>query len=137
MVDEISLTAVRNKILELGKKINAPEEYLLMRTKTDHFGYPHIEVKDGFYHFIVIDRGTVARHSQTKDIDLLLYWYFECAISEMASTYEINHKNPDQDFRRIWFARQIELMRILSPIWTQWLKKELDEVLGRVPFSDP
>ena len=138
MVDRNPLIEIQNKIIELGKRINAPQDLLYMPTKTDHFATPHVELKKDTYHLIAIEKGHETFHKQTKDINILLYWFLgDYVTSQMATKYELNHRISNQDFRRIYFSRHIELLEILNPLWAQWKKKELDEVLERYPFEDP
>jgi hypothetical protein len=55
----------------------------------------------------------------------------------MATAYELENRNPTEDFRRIYFVKNIELMEILDINYAKWLKAELDEILEKHPYSDP
>jgi hypothetical protein len=54
----------------------------------------------------------------------------------MATRYEVAHRGPDQDSRRIWFARWVELMTVLDPGWGAAVQRYVDDVLRRSPAWD-
>ncbi len=95
----------------------------------------HIEISDA-YHYIYSERGRVFRHRTTTDLDELLYWIFNALTSTLSWDYEVRHRREGEDSRRQAFAKQIELIGILSATWADRLRKELDEVLCRHPFHD-
>lgn len=54
----------------------------------------------------------------------------------MASEYELEHRKPNEDFRRQLFAKQIELMEQLDSKFAQWNKEELEKILEKSPYED-
>jgi len=67
----------------------------------------------------------------------MLYWSFKDVTFDMATAYELENRNPTEDFRRIYFTKNIELMEILDINYAKWLKTELDEILEKHPYHDP
>jgi len=37
----------------------------------------------------------------------------------MASKWEVQHRIPDEDFRKQMFTKQFELLAVLDPAWTE------------------
>ena len=72
----------------------------------------------------------------TKDGEQLLYWIMEIIISNMAYSYELEHRAPQRDPRRIAFAKELELFGIINKSWRQLKKSKLDEILKNNPFDD-
>jgi hypothetical protein len=53
-----SISTIRKKVREYGKRINAPSQLLTVRSTTDEFGTPHIEIDKKGYNYVVSERGT-------------------------------------------------------------------------------
>ena len=130
-----SISTIRKKVREYGKKIGAPKQLLIVPTTTDGFGTPHIEIDDQEYHYVVSERGTEHKRKTTRNIHKLLYWIFKDIVFEMASDYELNHRNPEEDFRRILFKKDLELFEKLDEQWYLWEKVELDSILKENPYE--
>jgi hypothetical protein len=136
MLKIYSISTIRKKVREYGKKIHAPSHLLSVRASSDGFGTPHIEIDENGYNYVVSERGEEFERRQTKDIDKLLYWIFKQIVFIMASDYELENRKPNEDFRRQLFAKQIELMEQLDSKFVQWNKEELDKILEKSPYED-
>ena len=51
-----SISTIRRKVRELGKKINAPHHLLTVRATSDGFGTPYIEIDKNGYKSVVSER---------------------------------------------------------------------------------
>ena len=136
MVKIYSISTIRKKVREYGKRIHAPSRLLTIRTSSDGFGTPFIEIDEKGYNYVVSERGEEYERKQTKDINILLYWIFKLIVFEMASDYELENRKPNEDFRRQLFAKQLELMEKLDSKFAQWNKEELDKILEKSPYED-
>ena len=136
MVKIYSISTIRKKVGDYGKKINVPSHLLTVRASSDGFGSPHIEINEMGYNYIVIERGTEFERKQTMDIDLLLYWIFTSIVFIMASEYELENRKPNEDFRRQLFSREIELMDKMNSKFGQWKREELAKTLETTPYDD-
>jgi hypothetical protein len=99
-------------------------------------GDPHIEVDELAYHYVVAERGKEVSRLTTTDLDELLYHVFQGVTFRLAGIYEVNHRAKNQDFRRILFRRQIELLLQLSDAWSKRCAQELELILREHPFDD-
>ncbi len=131
-----SISTIRKKVREYGKRINAPSHLLSVRSSSDGFGTPHIEIKKKEYNYVISERGTEFERRQTKNLDKLLYWIFKSIVFNIASEYELEHRKPNEDFRRQLFAKQIELMEKLDSKFAFWEKEDLEKILKEHPFDD-
>lgn len=102
----------------------------------DHDGGMSHVVIDTRYHWISKDRGTVTQHQQTDDVDELLYWIISSNAAGTAGRWEMEHRHPTDDFRRLYFARTVELLARVKPEWAERKQAEWEAVLMRHPFVD-
>ena len=61
---------------------------------------------------------------------------FEKITFEMALEYEVAHRIPKQDSRRLLFSYQLKLMNKLSLKWRNQLQKKIVEIVKRNPYQD-
>ncbi len=132
----LTLSTISNKIRGLGKKIKVPKGLYPTFGSSIDFGHPHIEVDRNGYHYVVVERGIEHEKRTTQDIDELMYWVFKAITFSMASDYELHNRIPNQDFRRLLFAKQIELIKIINPAFFERLEKEKNEILKQHPYED-
>ena len=98
-------------------------------------GYPHVEVADGLYHYVVVERGQECARLSSADYDDLLYWIFR-DMTHRQAFYEAQGRLEDQDCRRIAFPRQIELMKWLGLQMGERMEQEISDILRRHPYDD-
>ena len=135
MGDLYSISTIRKKVREYGKKIGVPKKLLTVPTTTDGFGTLHIEIDDQGYHYVVSERGTEYKRKTTRNFHTLLYWIFKDIVFEMASDFELNHRKPEEDFRRILFNKDLELFEKLDRQWYMWEKEDIDNILKENPYE--
>ena len=130
-----SIATIRKKVKEYGKKVNAPKNLLTVRSTTDGFGTPHIEIDKNGYNYVVWERGSEHERKTTKDLHKLMYWIFKDIVFKIASDYELNHRNPKEDFRRLLFGKVLELFEKLDEQWLAWEKEDIDNILKVNPYE--
>ena len=127
------------KIRNIGKKINAPDNiYPDMRRPryNGYFAYPHIEIKPPYYHYVVIERGEELQRKKFHDVNDLLFEVFYKITFDMAKQYELYNRVEGQDFRKILFTHQLNLMKCLDSTWHDKAKNEIDIILEKNPYND-
>ena len=132
----LTLPEIKAGVDRLASKINAPENLLPTYGYSEDFARPHIEVDSRFYFYVVVERGQELDRKWAPFLDQLLEWIFVGVTSQMAGTYELTHRVKSQDFRRIMFARQIELLALLSPDWANRENERHQAILKCHPFRD-
>jgi hypothetical protein len=132
----LTLSQIKYKVDKLAKIIEAPRDTLPTFEHSEQSGRPHIEVDSRGYHYVIAERGHEFERHTTSDLDELLYDVFESTTFEIACKYEVEHRNFEQDFRRILFKYQEELLSKLSPAWGERRIMEHAEILQQSPFKD-
>lgn len=127
---------IKNKVITLGQRINAPNSLVVISNISPQNGKPHVEITNGEYRYVTEERGVVFDEKRTACLDELFYWIFRDVTAQMAQDYECENRKNDQDFRRIMFDKQLELLGGLSAKWRLWRKQEIEETLARNPFVD-
>jgi hypothetical protein len=131
-----SISTIRRKVKELGKKINAPEDKLRIYSQPPGFGGPYIEIDNNGYHYIVWERGREHERRTTTELDELLYWIISDITFQMACEYELQARASNQDSRRLIFKKQLELLKKADSIFYTQGKQEIQELLKKYPYKD-
>lgn len=124
---------LRDEIARLGSIIGAPVNQLVGFDSRIDMGAAFISVEAGGpYDWIVKERGQTLEHRTTHDVDDILFWSFEATTASMASCWAAQHPDEQQhDFRVGMWARQQELLMLLSPAWVnRWRNRLISDVQG-------
>jgi hypothetical protein len=125
-----TLDAIRERVEELAGQIGAPPDSLPTFGRSED-ARPHIEVeRDGRMAWVVDERGAEIERRATLDRDELLYWTFESVTWLMA--YQEARGAPGDDFRRLLFTRQLELLGQLKSQWRDRVSTEKAQYLREV-----
>jgi Immunity protein 63 len=85
---------------------------------------------------VLTERGSEFERRATFDLEELIYWISSDAAFELACQYELKNRVSGQDFRRMMFAKHIELMSIVKPEWGARKAREYEAVLAQSPYHD-
>jgi len=88
------------------------------------------------YHYCGIERGVINGHEITDDLFEISYWIYSFATSMMASRYELRHRINNQDFRRLMFKKQLELLELIGANYRKRGEMYIDETLKQAPYDD-
>lgn len=99
-------------------------------------GSLHLEFPAGRYAVVATERGQEVSRRETSDIDELLYWLFASAAWSRGWAYELAHRHPTQDSRRIAFATTLDAIGQISPVWRTRMCDEQALILAEHPFRD-
>ncbi|WP_419785538.1 Imm63 family immunity protein [Pseudodesulfovibrio sp.] len=129
-----SVNELQNEIIRLGKIIDAPESYLKIG---DGFEVVcNVEIHDDEYHYVLVERGIERKRIISKSASDIMYLFVESASHGLASNYELENRIPGQDFRRLLFKKQLELLEKICPEWARKRQEELTEILESHPYDD-
>lgn len=132
-----TLTEIQNIVNELAEKINAPNYLLPTFSSPIGDATPNIEIDSlGLYNYVISERGNEYERKITSDLNDLMYWIFASVTFSMACDYELKNRIENEDFRRIMFAKQEELLGLLNKDWEEKEKKEHQSILIISPFDD-
>ncbi|MDA8335172.1 MAG: Imm63 family immunity protein [Peptococcaceae bacterium] len=88
------------------------------------------------YHYVCTEKGNITSHQITDDLFDLSYWIFKGQIWVMASEYATKHKIGGQDFRRVYFAKELDLMALMGDNYRKRHEIAIDEILKNHPYND-
>ncbi|MDC8004829.1 Imm63 family immunity protein [Aureisphaera galaxeae] len=132
-----TLTEIQSIVNQLAEKINAPNYLLPTFSLPIGDATPNIELDSfGLYNYVISERGRERERKITSSLHDLLYWIFSSVTFSMASHYELKNRIEGQDFRRIMFAKQEELLGILHEDWKEREVREHQTILKNHPFND-
>ena len=132
----MSISTIRKKIRQYSKQINSPKRLITVRSTPTQFGDPHIEIDERGYHYVNWERGIEHERRTTEELDELLYWLMADITHNMASDYELNHRVPKQDFRRLLFETQLNLLKKINADFHNRMEEEINEILINNPYQD-
>lgn len=112
---DASLLELRRLVRRRAAVIDAPNSILPTYVTSQQSGRPHIEREGDELCYVVCEKGQEQERRRTRSKDELLYWIFRGVTFSMATSWEAANLEPEEDFRRGLFARQLELLEQLNP----------------------
>ena len=131
-----TLREIEEDVNSLAVRIGASANDLPSYGQSRDFAFPHVEVADGQYHHVVVERGQEIDRKSSTDYNDLLYWIFSDATHNLAFDYELKNRIEDQDCRRIAFPKQVQLIAKISTAMADRKRKEIEAILLRAPYDD-
>jgi len=132
----LTLPEIKAEVDRLAARIGASGYLLPTYGRSEDGARPHIEVDSRGYHYVVIERGQELERLTTNNLDELLFNVLEGITFSLASKYELAHRVESQDFRRILFQHQAELLSELYPHWGEREAQHHKQILREHPFDD-
>lgn len=134
-----SIKHIQDEVRSIGKKLcgdSKPAYLFSVACSATHSGAPHVEIVGDEYHFVVTERGSEFERRKTNDIDQLLYWFVSGDAGQLARDWELERRVDGQDSRRLWFAKEVELLQTINPEWAKRKEQHQQDVLKEHPFND-
>jgi len=123
-------------IRRLAAKIDAPDRLLPTFDHVVGDATPFIEQRGDGFHFVVSERGTEYERVVSSDATEILRLVFLGITFDMAVDYEVGHRMPGADPRRLIFARQRELLEQFDSAWARRRQQETEGILRQNPCRD-
>lgn len=130
------LASFAAEVRRLAAVVDAPANLLPTFGRSEDFARPHIEFDGTRFHFVVVERGQEYERISSTDPDPILYEAFQSVTFSMATSYELRHRRPGEDFRRQMFDVQLDLLARLSSAWARRRREAIEATLGNHPFTD-
>lgn len=127
-----SLDEVKDAVNQLAPIIQPPEDLLPTYGVRRDNGYPHIEIDGTLMSYVTMERGQETERRSSTELDDILYWVFESVTFSMAADWELHHRVEGQDFRRLLWTKQLELLDALNPTWTARCRADLGHLIAEV-----
>jgi len=132
----LTLAEIKTEVDRLAGVIGASAGLLPTYGVSRDGAYPHIEVDARQYHYVVVERGAELERHSTAVLDELLERIFKDATFSLSMKYELAHRDPARDCRRMLFAHQVELLAQLSATWAAREQQRHQDILRTHPFDD-
>ncbi len=132
----ISIHTIKSRYYSIAKQLNAPAKYVGFAMTPRDFGYPHVEVHEPEYHYVITERGNDYERRRTTDPDELLYWLISDLTWQMASDWELDNRIEGEDPRRLRFQHDIDLLSKVNAEWAERKKAYYEETLKSHPYHD-
>jgi hypothetical protein len=97
---------------------------------------PFIEIDRYGYNYVCIERNEEIFRKIPPDLDWLIFEVFRDITWQMASEWELKHRNPNEDFRKQSFAKRVELMKRINPTFGERIEQEINQILLYAPYSN-
>ena len=88
------------------------------------------------YHFRALERGVILRDNTTQSLSEITYWAIKNDVSEASAIYESKNRIPNQDFRRVMFAKRLHYFEAIGTEYAQIACAEIGIILKKAPFQD-
>jgi len=132
----VTLAEVEAAVRALYARLGAGEGALPTFGYSVDGAHPHVEVDARGLHLVTVERGQETERFTTPDLDALLERIAVGAAFGMACTWELRHRVPRRDVRRLIFARQVEILRRVSDAWADGEAERHAAILRTHPFDD-
>ena len=127
-----TIEELRTELLKIGEQLGGgtrPNHYFIIPAHPDSFATPYLEIHGKEYHFIVCERGIELARKVTLSDDEILYWFVECGVEGLASSYAALQTTPEREFRNIYFRKQYSLMLAINSEWATRKRKKITGIL--------
>jgi Immunity protein 63 len=130
------LSNIQTSYREYAQRIGVPPAKIqLNETPTDK-GAAHIEYDGSELCYVVTERGRELERRRTLKPDLLLYWLISDLTHALASSHAAKFRRQPEDFRRMLFVKQLELLGAIKEEWRERRAEEIAVVLATNPYRD-
>lgn len=132
----LSIEEIQKEVDKLVSKIGYPPHSVTVFSVPTNDGTPYVSFENQMYNYISSERGYEFSRKTTKSVNELLYWITLGFVSNISFQYELEHRIPGRDGRRIAFPMIIALMAIMNKEWEVKAQKEIDQTLSNAPYND-
>lgn len=132
----VTLREIEREIRSLAARIDAPEGAFPTFGASEQDGTPHIETDARGLHWVVCERGLELERHTFETLSALMEHVFDSITFGMGVAYELRHRRPLADGRRLIFARQLFLMERLSTEWSERCAARIRSTLHAHPLDD-
>jgi len=123
----------------LAKQIDAPTSLLPLVDNDGMGDGQYVEIEGKYwqtFRLVVKERGQIVHFEMAADLDELMYHIFKDVTRYMASQWELINRKQNEDSRRQLFAKQDELLTILSSKFSDKFKVDTERILNTAPYKD-
>ncbi|MGK3144642.1 Imm63 family immunity protein [Pantoea sp. C2G6] len=132
----MSIEGIQKEVDKLVSKIGCPPHSVTFFSAPTNDGTPYVSFENEIYNYISSERGYEFSRKTTKSLNELLYWITSAFVSNISFQYELEHRIPGRDGRRMAFPMIIAFMARMNNEWEIKAKNEIDQTLSNAPYDD-
>lgn len=125
----LSPERLRQRLEQELLKIDGPSNLLPKINQSNSIAVPFIEISEYGYNYVCIERNEEIFRKMPPDMDWLIFEVFREITREMAIKWENENRNSKQDSREQLFARWVELMKKIDPVFGRRIEQEVNQSL--------
>ena len=88
------------------------------------------------YHYVFTEKGEITSHKISDDLFEISYWIYDDQVFNISLKYAKNHRENNQDLRRILFAKEMELLGLIGENYRNRCEITVEEILKISPYND-
>ena len=127
---------IQEKLHFFIKKINGDIKLLPEINKSNYNAKPFIEIDRYGLNYVCYEREEELFRKLPSGVDELIYLVFDDITSKIALDWEIKNRKNNEDSRRGWFSKSIELMYLLKNEFGVKKETEIKTFLKTHKFND-
>jgi hypothetical protein len=97
---------------------------------------PLVDYCHGKFKYIVSERGNEFERIESPNPYEIMFHIFGNITHAMASNHELKNRVIGQDFRRIMFSKQLEILGLIDSEWQLKHQEYLNNLLKEYPYND-
>lgn len=143
--------------MKVGKVMNIEErvhnelekvldnEEVISALQNTHFFYgdgkyepgSYVYEKNGIYHYVGVgDRGGIIEEIKSENMEDVLYKIYSGVTFNKATQYAMVNKKKNEDWRRLLFSKQLEILRCINEQYYNRRFDEIQNILISNPYRD-
>lgn len=96
----------------------------------------YIFAQNDIYHYVITERGKIRVHKELKSEEEVLWNVLDTVLFDVAMDYAIENRVQKKDFRRVLFAKEIDLYFKFGDDFGKRKIQEVNEILEKNPYCD-
>lgn len=96
----------------------------------------YVFYKNNKYHILFTEKGKIRTHKEYESIDDILWEVLDIVLFNIAMEYAVKNKEKGRDFRRLLFAKEIELYAKFGKDFENRKINEINHLLEENPYID-
>lgn len=96
----------------------------------------YIFTENDKYQIVFAEKGKIRTHEEFETVEDILWKVLDIILFEIAMDYAIKNRVKGKDFRRLFFAKEIELYKKFGKYFKNKKIIEINEILKENPFND-
>ena len=129
-------TVLENRIHSVFPDLNISKELHFCVGSYNSPEGTYLYMQDNKYQYLITEKGSITKHVEFTSEDDLLYASLRAIICQISLDYTRENDQPGKDFRRVYFAKQIELYSKFGKEFGERKTAEIEEILREHPYPD-